>query len=360
LTSAGVSQQVAPFDLPAGEHCLFYFLHITKCAGTSFIALARKNASLFRPSANGNPLNPLTAQRLRYWIWTPAEQRYFLSSGLCELVANENQLGPDFEFYEGVRYITILRDPLDRLFSEYQFRMRPDKTKSLEERGQLFAGFLQRDRGVRWRRNTLLTALTYRGGSPTERLQLAKQRLLQFDHLFLMDQMAGQFGALAAYGWQHVELPWRNTPASRDDAACWSEARAALQEHPQLLEELLEVHEQDLELYAFASALAAGQKSALRQQQRIPLAADRSMPDSEDFEFVLFCAYEAFLKDNTPRCLELLQRAGDMPEAEEIDLQDSEGFVDFAMERFGVPRRAEKERRTQRRRRAPTTIESRS
>src|SRR6185312_15252061 len=134
-----------------------YFLHITKCAGTSFVTLARKNVSLFRPGANGNPLNPLTSKRLRYWTWTPAEQRYFLSSGLCELVANENQLGADFEFYADVRYITILRDPLDRLFSEYQFRMRPDKTKSIEERGRLFANFLERDQGTRWRRNTLLT-----------------------------------------------------------------------------------------------------------------------------------------------------------------------------------------------------------
>ena len=241
---------------------MFYFLHITKCAGTSFIALARKNVSLFRPGANGNPLNPLTSNRLRYWTWRPEEQRYLLSSDWFELIANENQLGVDHQFFAGVTYITILRDPLDRLFSEYQFRSRsPEKGIPLEIRGRRFAAFLE-NRGVHWRRNTLVTALSHRGDPPRERLQLAKQRLLQFDHLFLTDTLSEDMETLARYGWRHLEVPWKNTPAGSENAAGWSVAREALRDHPKLLAQLTTEHEADLELYVFAQALVAGRRFA--------------------------------------------------------------------------------------------------
>src|ERR1044071_8786024 len=141
---------------------MFYFLHITKCAGSSFIQLARKNVSLYFPNANGNPLNPLTGQRLNYWCWSPAEQCYFLTTPLWQLVANEREMGRDAPFIDGVVYVPVLREPLDRIFSEYQFTIeRPYQERPLEERGRRFALFLK-NRGTRWRRNTLLRTLTYR------------------------------------------------------------------------------------------------------------------------------------------------------------------------------------------------------
>lgn len=337
---------------------MFYFLHITKCAGTSFIALARKNVSLFRPGANGNPLNPLTSNRLQFWNWRPEEQGYFLSSDLFELAANENQLGTQHEFFEGVTYITILRDPLDRLFSEYQFRSRsPEKGVPLEIRGRRFAAFLENDRGVRWRRNTLVTALTHRGGSPRERLQLAKQRILAFDHILLTDTLSQDMNMLARYGWRHLQVPWKNTPAGTENAAGWSVAREALRDHPKLLERLLAEHEIDLELYEFAKALVGGERSGLPEPRRTPLP-DREMPESDNFEFLLFCAYEAFLKSDRAGCTALLHRAGRSPEAAEIFDGSCENFVEHALERFGAPKRVEKERRQKRRRKGLAAAET--
>ncbi len=338
---------------------MFYFLHITKCAGTSFIALARKNVSLFRPGANGNPLNPLTSNRLQYWTWRQEEQRYFLSSDWFQLVANENQLGVDHRFFEGVIYLTILRDPLDRLFSEYQFRTRsPEKGVPLEMRGRKFAAFLEHDHGVRWRKNTLVTALSHRGGSPRQRLQLAKQRLLQFDHVFLMDTLSENVKTLAQYGWGHVELPWKNTPAAPDNAAGWSVAREALRHHPKLLEQLTAEHELDLELYAFAKALATGQNASLPRPQRARRSDIGQMPESDNFEFLLFCAYEAFLKDDRPQSIALLGHAGNLREADEIFDGSADSFVEYALERFSAPKRIERERRQKRRRKASPAAEA--
>jgi hypothetical protein len=338
---------------------VFYFLHITKCAGTSFIALARKNAALFRPAANGNPLNPLTSNRLQFWTWGKEEQRYLMSSDLFGLIANENQLGPHHQFFEGVTYITILRDPLDRLFSEYQFRSRsPEKGVPLEIRGRRFAAFLENDRGVRWRRNTLLTALSHRSGPPGERLQLAKQRLTQFDHIFLTDTLSEDIKGLAQYGWRHLEVPWKNTPAGPDSASGWSVAREALREHSKLLEQLTTEHENDLELYAFAKELVAGRRSGLTQPKRTPLCIDRKMPESNDFEFLLFCAYEAFRKGDRPNCLTLLRRAGGLPDAESVFNGGVENFVEHALERFSAPKRVEKERRQKRRRKGSAAAEA--
>ncbi|HEX5422577.1 MAG TPA: sulfotransferase family 2 domain-containing protein [Candidatus Acidoferrales bacterium] len=338
---------------------MFYFLHITKCAGTSFIALARKNVSLFRPCANGNPLNPLTSNRLQFWTWQPDEQRHFLSSGLCELIANENQLGLHHQFYEGVIHITILRDPLDRLFSEYQFRSRgPENDVPLEMRGRRFAAFLENERGVSWRRNTLVTALSYRGGDSTERLDLAKQRLLQFDHVFLTDTLSEDMKVLGKYGWDHLQVPWKNTPAGTEKAAGWSVAREALRDHPKLLEQLSAEHSLDLELFAFAKAHFARRAANVEQPQRAPLPSTREMPESDNFEFLLYCAYEAHLKGDESGCMTFLSRAGRFPEADEIFEGRGKAFVKRALQRFSAPKRVEKERRQKRRRGRWTAAEA--
>lgn len=329
---------------------MFYFLHITKCAGTSFIALARKNVSLFRPCANGNPLNPLTSNRLQFWTWPSDEQRYFLSSGLCELIANENQLGFHHQFYEGVSYITILRDPLDRLFSEYQFRSRgPENDVPLEERGRRFAAFLENERGVNWRRNTLVTALSYRGGDSTERLEVAKHRLLQFDHVFLTDRLSDDMQVLQKYGWDHLQVPWKNTPAGAGNAAGWSVAREALRAHPKLLEQLIAEHALDLKLFDFAKACFGGEVASMNRERRMPLPSTREMPESDNFEFLLYGAYEAHLKGDESGCIALLDRAGRLPEANEIFEGRSKNFVKRALQRFSAPKRVEKERRQKRR-----------
>jgi hypothetical protein len=322
---------------------MFYFLHISKCAGSSFIALARENLRPFMPNANGNPINPLTGERLKYWYWSREEQQYFLSSELWQLVSNEEHLGRTFEFFSGVTYVTILREPIDRLFSHWQFAVeKPGKDESLEERGRNFARFLQ-DRGSKnWRRNYLLSSFTYQERRDPQRLPLAKQRLEQFDRVFLMGDFADGVRQLEQDGWTKVELPWRNTAAPGE--ANWSAARAALRSQPEILDRLIEANAEDIELYAYAQALVERRKAGHAQPEP-RRTSSREMPNSRNFDFVLTCAYEAYLKGEEPRCRELLKQAEKLPEAAEVNIRKTRNLIEFALRRFGAPDRAEKEHR---------------
>ena len=326
---------------------MFYFLHISKCAGSTFVELAGRNTTPFRPNANGNPLNPLTGKRIPIWHWNSAEQQYLLSSPICGLIANENNLGHHVEFYERVVYVTILRDPIDRLFSYYQFNYgRPDKDQPLEERGRKFAKFLKNKTGTEWRKNSLVTALTYpsRKKVTSSRLQLAKKRLAQFDHVFIMDNLAEQVSVLSQYGWAHLGVAWRKASQPGETASRWSAAREALARYPKVLERLMAQNEEDLELYAFARELAEQCKSAPPRLERLAAPSTRVMPESNHFEFLIFCAYETFLKKDTAHCLKLLRSAAEQPAAKPVKPGSAEDFIAFALDRFAAPERVEKER----------------
>ncbi len=321
---------------------MFYFLHISKCAGSSFIQLARKNVPLYFPNANGNPLNPLTGEFLKFWCWPPTEQCYFLTTPLWQLVANEREMGRDVPFIAGVVYVTILRDPLDRIFSAYQFSVeRPYKERPLEERGHRFASFLKYH-GTTWRRNSLLRTLTYRArDNGWERLELAKQRLEQFDHVFLRDNLGSDIDVFARHGWTHLEFPWKNARAPGE--LKWSAAREALREYPELLEQLTDRNAADLELYAHASQISASRKSASPNLKRVPPPVERLMPDSGNFDFLVTCAFEAFLRRDTPAAKQILGCAEKLPGADQVECQQST-FIDFALQQF-AKRRQDKERR---------------
>src|SRR5262249_40138776 len=110
-----------------------------------------------------------------------------------------------------------------------------------------------------------------------------------------------------------------------------------------VLERLIEANQQDVELYDYACDLVQRRKSEPPKLDRVP-AVERRMPESDNFEFIVTCAYEAHLSGDEARRAELLERAAGMPEAEEIERQ-RRNFVEFAMRRFNGPERAEKEHR---------------
>jgi hypothetical protein len=195
---------------------------------------------------------------------------------------------------------------------------------------------------MNWRRNYLLGTLTYQERRDPQRLDLAKQRLEQFDHVFLMDTLADDIRVLAKHGWTDVDLPWRNTAAPGE--ASWSAARAALRGHPDILKRLIDAHAEDIELYDYARAMAEHRKTEPAKIERRP-AVSREIPESDNFEFILICAYEAYLNQDEARCRELLKQAETFPEAAEVNIRKNRNLTEFALRRFGAPERAEKEHR---------------
>lgn len=322
---------------------MFYFLHISKCAGSTFVDLAARNTTLFRPNANGNPLNPLTGKRLAFWQWSSGEQQYLLSSSICGLIANENVLGHKMQFYEGVTYVTILRDPIDRLFSYYQFNHeRPEKEASLEDRGRKFVKFLKNEAGFGWRKNSIVTALTYpsRKKNNPNRLALAKQRLGQFDHVLMMENLSEQVACLSKHGWTQLGVQWKKASQPGEAAFRWSAAREALKDRPRVLDRLLSENQQDLELYAFACELA--DQREIERPQKLPAQSSRVVPNSTNFEFLIFCAYEAFLNADMQHCTEILKAAASSAGAKKWG--HAGDLVAIAIKRFAAPEQAEAER----------------
>jgi hypothetical protein len=146
---------------------MFYFLHLHKCAGSSFVDLAQSNGvKLFKPNGNGNPLNPLTGRRWAFWEWDEIEQRYFASSQHFGLIANERELGRDHEFYDGVTYVVILRDPIERMLSHFEWRYRDklDGERTPRGRAEAFAEYMGNQKSVWWAENYFVHAFTHSSG----------------------------------------------------------------------------------------------------------------------------------------------------------------------------------------------------
>jgi hypothetical protein len=303
----------------------------------------------------------LRGKRLKFWRWAPAEQRYFLSSPAWDMVANERWMGEAVKFFAGVSYVTILREPIDRLFSAWQFGLdKPSREEPLESRGQRFAQFLQGDGGLGWRRNYLLSKLLWpEHTGDGNRLELGMRRLDQFDHVFLTENLASDIAAMSREGWSHLELPWRNAGAPGN--AGWSAAREALKDHPDLLAGLIRENQDDVELYAYAQSLAERRKANEVRPAREP-AGEREMPPGSNLDFLVCCAYEAHLMKDEARCLELLGQAESHFRAKRIDIGSARNLTEFALLRFRQPRRVLQQhvRQTEAKqsaKRAPTELE---
>lgn len=95
---------------------MIYFLHLHKSAGTYLVDHARDNATLYREEMNGNP--SAGGSLIPFWEWGWTEQREFLQRPDYNFVANENCIGQHLIIAESIKYVTIVRDPLDRTYTK--------------------------------------------------------------------------------------------------------------------------------------------------------------------------------------------------------------------------------------------------
>jgi hypothetical protein len=140
------------------------FLHIHKCAGTFFIDLIRKLPDQRVPSNDGLIVCPFLKARssrlkqmcgtsenavMPFWTWPPRIQAEYFHKLNYTFVANERWLGHRMASEElgashplHVKYITIIRNPLDRIASHFHYaQLYPAST--LHGRNLSFASFVR-------------------------------------------------------------------------------------------------------------------------------------------------------------------------------------------------------------------------
>ncbi len=198
----------------------FYFLHIKKCAGTTLIGLAGKQAhvTFHHPHANGNPIIEdtdlsentklsNTAKFYPFWNLDKPEQRDFLRKNTHNFIANEGHLGKNFETLDEMIYFTILRNPIKRTISHFHH------TKHLNSFEETLNSFvLTRASKTKWANNFMIfqiMGVTVREYDK-EATDAAISRLDMFDHVLLQEYLADDLDYFKNYGWDLSELKNRN------------------------------------------------------------------------------------------------------------------------------------------------------
>ena len=231
---------------------MFYFLHVHKGGGTYLINEARRQCKLYPVEANGNPLYAGGGPEIPYWTWDHVRQRDFLLSlGDC-FIANEHALGEEFVLHPDIVYVTILRDPLDRVLSQFNAEVRGFESGArdaapyawlFQKKG--FAWFCENLASeVNWANNYMVKQLTTEVGRKfvtTDDLRLAMGRLRLFDTVVLFERVPSSGNIMAKFGWTYFDEQFERVNAT--------DARSALAAEPAALAALEQVNALDLELY---------------------------------------------------------------------------------------------------------------
>lgn len=107
---------------------MIYFLHVHKGGGSTFINLAKKNGEKFYPE-NGNA-NPMENGRIiPFWNYEGQEHYDFLLNGDYTFIANEGGLGKEHLIHPSIKYVAVIRNPMDILLSNTRHDDRSSKTK---------------------------------------------------------------------------------------------------------------------------------------------------------------------------------------------------------------------------------------
>jgi len=226
---------------------LFVYLHIPKTAGTSFRRLiSRQYAGRFRKTPNTFTHAQVAEERLRAML---AGEPPPLAIGGHIVFGLRDALPRD------ARYLTVLRDPVERTLSHYGYLVAPrdpvERPHGLLEHGTPYRADLTLEESLADRRylpDNLQTRMLVCRRSPFEELppdalDLAKRHLRDFAYVGVTERLDDFFAAL---GWRPPASRRRRVGERPSRSSLNREQLRAVEEHNAL----------DLELYAVAEELA--------------------------------------------------------------------------------------------------------
>jgi hypothetical protein len=223
------------------------FLHLPKAAGSSLrAAFRRKYRGLQIYELSGNPAQ---AAALTQW---PAKKRHEI-----DLLLGHQHFGMHHWLRPEARYITMLRNPIDRCISHYFFVLRKPEhhlhQRVMQERMTLYdyitkqtSRELDNDQ-VRWLNDDGHRTAAF-GCVSRRMLDIAKQRLAEeFEVVGLSERFDESLELVAdALQWDTIEQIRVNVTQNRPRVE---------EVEPRALDAIRECNELDSELYAFAQEL---------------------------------------------------------------------------------------------------------
>jgi hypothetical protein len=247
--------------LHAGAAPLHYFLHLHKAAGSSICALASRNGEQTTSGKNCNgPSKLLGFGCSKAHAEASSRSAAVQASELHGLTFVANECTAPADVMEDAVYATVIREPLERAASHFvydqklgyghydgitDFNVFVNASSDQALRGAFFSEFATR----------FYSGATGPYDKPVGRAELekAKAKLHQLD--VLVDLDGDVHGAMIklgqAYGWSSTDLPEANRVSPEAAAAQHVTLSAAAHE------KLRAANPLDLELYAYAQALAA-------------------------------------------------------------------------------------------------------
>lgn len=224
-----------------------FFLHIPKCGGSSMTeSLTRLYAPSFRfhiepsPSQNAARLLSIPWQRececmLSYFMGHP-QIRCITGHFLWSEVCYEN-------FHENWRYITVLREPVDRWLSNY-FYGRYKTHSNFRKIEQDLEAFLDTERSKRFGSN-LVRFLSGHAEATAEALEVAKNNVERFDVVGFLDNIDRFQADIERLLGCRVSFPHKN-------ASLRNELREEYRANDDIMQRIRELCAPDLELYRYA------------------------------------------------------------------------------------------------------------
>jgi len=227
------------------------FVHFNKAGGNTFVEVAKHNCRLYPSPIDAMPIRIIDGSKTvkrnnwviqPWWRWPAKRLRNFLYSDRYDFFAVE--LGPDDKphnalkvMYQGIDYVTVLRDPLDMMLSRYRhlckFGLYPKMS---------VAEYMLTHRG----NNFMTKMLGYNWKEPD--FKRAREKLEQMSAIILIEDFQNDMQVMRRkFGWQDIDVTkYRSGTRSN------SNAREVFQDDRHLLNMLHTRYFWDLKLLDYA------------------------------------------------------------------------------------------------------------